>query len=84
MSFCMGPAAHRRTPSSPLQVERVQTLGVQRLACSRVGEALFNLRIDGTLPAPRAGARAAIGHGGRPPALVRRQQRAAHRMTGIA
>ena len=44
-----------------LQVEVVETLGAERLVYCRLGETLFTVRIDGTLPAPRAGERVPLG-----------------------
>jgi len=44
-----------------LQVDVVETLGAERLVYCRLGEALFIVRIDGTLPAPRPGERVPLG-----------------------
>ncbi|HMO46213.1 MAG TPA: sn-glycerol-3-phosphate import ATP-binding protein UgpC [Rubrivivax sp.] len=44
-----------------LQVEVVETLGAERLVYCRLGEALFTVRIDGTLPAPRSGESVPLG-----------------------
>ena len=44
-----------------LQVEVVETLGAERLVYSRIGQALFTVRIDGTLPAPLPGERVPLG-----------------------
>jgi len=38
-----------------LQVEVVEMLGAERLVYGRLGGAAFTLRMDATLPAPRAG-----------------------------
>jgi sn-glycerol 3-phosphate transport system ATP-binding protein len=40
-----------------LQVDVVETLGAERLVYCRLGEALFTVRIDGTLPPPQPGER---------------------------
>jgi sn-glycerol 3-phosphate transport system ATP-binding protein len=40
-----------------LQVDVVEMLGAERLVYCRLGETLFTVRIDGTLPAPRTGDR---------------------------
>jgi sn-glycerol 3-phosphate transport system ATP-binding protein len=42
-------------PTWPLQVEVLEMLGAERLVHGHVGGAAFTLRIDGTLPPPRAG-----------------------------
>ncbi len=47
-----------------LQVDVVETLGAERLVYARVGEALFTVRIDGTLPPPQPGARVPLGFSG--------------------
>jgi sn-glycerol 3-phosphate transport system ATP-binding protein len=39
----------------PMQVEVLEMLGAERLVYGRVGGASFTLRIEGTLPPPRAG-----------------------------
>ncbi len=39
----------------PLQVETVEMLGAERLVHGRLGDALFTVRIDATLPPPRVG-----------------------------
>ena len=44
-----------------LQVDVVETLGAERLVYCRLGEALFTVRIDGTLPAPQPGDRVPLG-----------------------
>jgi len=44
------------TPGSwRMQVDVVETLGAERLIYCRLGETLFTVRIEGTLPAPRPG-----------------------------
>jgi sn-glycerol 3-phosphate transport system ATP-binding protein len=45
----------------PLQVDGVETLGAERLVYCRLGDQLFIVRIDGTLPAPKPGDRVALG-----------------------
>jgi sn-glycerol 3-phosphate transport system ATP-binding protein len=40
-----------------LLVDVVETLGAERLVYCRLGEQLFTVRIDGTLPAPKPGER---------------------------
>jgi sn-glycerol 3-phosphate transport system ATP-binding protein len=44
----------------PLTVEVVETLGAERLVYCRLGEDLFTVRIEGTLPAPKAGSTAVL------------------------
>jgi sn-glycerol 3-phosphate transport system ATP-binding protein len=44
-----------------LQVDVVETLGAERLVYARIGDALFTVRIDGTLPPPPPGARVPLG-----------------------
>ena len=44
----------------PLKVEVVETLGAERLVYGRLGSALFTVRIEGTLPAPKAGSSAVL------------------------
>jgi sn-glycerol 3-phosphate transport system ATP-binding protein len=44
------------SPGWPLTVDVVETLGAERLVYCRLGNTLFTVRIDGTLPAPAAGA----------------------------
>ena len=39
----------------PLQVETVEMLGAERLVHGRLGDALFTVRIDATLPPPQVG-----------------------------
>jgi sn-glycerol 3-phosphate transport system ATP-binding protein len=39
----------------PMQVEMIEMLGAERLVYGRLGDALFTLRIDATLPSPRLG-----------------------------
>ncbi|HEX6362149.1 MAG TPA: sn-glycerol-3-phosphate import ATP-binding protein UgpC [Albitalea sp.] len=39
----------------PLRVETTEMLGAERLVHGRLGEALFTVRVDGTLAPPRAG-----------------------------
>jgi sn-glycerol 3-phosphate transport system ATP-binding protein len=47
-------------PGWPLAVENVEMLGAERLVHGRVGNTAFTVRIDATLPAPRAGDRVAL------------------------
>jgi len=42
-------------PGWALKVEVVETLGAERLVYCRLGHDLFTVRIEGTLPAPKAG-----------------------------
>jgi len=44
----------------PLTVEVVETLGAERLVYGRLGRELFTVRIEGTLPAPKAGSAAVL------------------------
>ena len=53
-------AASPGAPGWPLQVELTEMLGAERLVHGRVGDAVFTLRIDGTLAAPRAGETVAL------------------------
>jgi sn-glycerol 3-phosphate transport system ATP-binding protein len=39
----------------PMQVEMIEMLGAERLVYGRLGDAMFTLRIDATLPSPRVG-----------------------------
>jgi sn-glycerol 3-phosphate transport system ATP-binding protein len=39
----------------PLKVEALEMLGAERLVYGRLGETLFTVRLDATLPAPKAG-----------------------------
>ncbi len=39
----------------PLKVEMLEMLGAERLVYGRLGDSLFTLRIEGTLPPPRSG-----------------------------
>ena len=39
----------------PMRVEMIEMLGAERLVYGRVGDALFTVRIDGTLAPPKAG-----------------------------
>ncbi len=41
--------------SLTVQVDVVEILGAERLLYCRLGETLFTVRIDGTLPPPRTG-----------------------------
>jgi sn-glycerol 3-phosphate transport system ATP-binding protein len=47
-------------PGWPLDIEVVETLGAERLVYGKLGSELFTVRIDGTLPAPKAGRRASL------------------------
>jgi sn-glycerol 3-phosphate transport system ATP-binding protein len=44
----------------PVTVEVVETLGAERLVYCRLGSELFTVRIEGTLPAPKAGTSAVL------------------------
>jgi len=44
-----------------LTVDVVETLGAERLVYCRLGETLFTVRIDGTLPAPQPGQQVPLG-----------------------
>ena len=44
-----------------LQVDVVETLGAERLVYARIGDALFTVRIDGTLPPPQPGDKVPLG-----------------------
>ena len=46
--------------SWPLKVEVVEMLGAERLVYGRLGSAAFTMRIDGTLPPPKAGSTVAL------------------------
>ena len=44
-----------------LQVEVVEMLGAERLVYCRLGDTLFTVRIEGTLPPPQPGDRVPLG-----------------------
>jgi len=43
------------SPGWPLKVEALEMLGAERLVYGRIGETLFTVRLDATLPPPKAG-----------------------------
>jgi len=47
--------SHNGSAGWPLQVEALEMLGAERLVYGRVGETLFTVRLDATLPPPKAG-----------------------------
>jgi sn-glycerol 3-phosphate transport system ATP-binding protein len=47
--------SHNGAAGWPLQVEALEMLGAERLVYGRVGETLFTVRLDATLPPPKAG-----------------------------
>jgi len=47
--------AAQRAVLGSLKVEMIEMLGAERLVYGRLGDAAFTLRIDGSLPPPRAG-----------------------------